>query len=652
MVLLIGCSSHEKALTLFQDVTAGSGLETYTGMTYGAEWGDFDGDGLPDLYVTNHLQTPGAKLFRNMGKGHFEDVTDKFFISQDLTGDKHGAAWADFNNDGREDLVQLTGGHRGIGAEAKRLFLNRGTKLEDVADTLGVSNPYGRSRMPLWFDFNRDGLLDLFQGAAQRLDDSTPPFTFIQEGGKFVESEALKFSERTMPFCIATELNGDNYPELVCRVSGLGRAARVFDTASQPAHELEDILPRTAFEDVAAADFDNDGAIDLFLTRKNPPGPVAFGRPAGNEVMADIWTDQANVDKPAGFTFRTSGKPTIQLSSAWPHDAVSLDRIHLGKKDAHPNNFTFTLSSETAGIADIGPNESGNLAGVYVGMTALDKWEVRVTAPHDALTGDKSKYQEIQVKVDSSEAITDLEAIGDPATAEKAPARLFMNRGGKLIEEGDKRGVNTRLVAGMSTVAGDFDNDMHEDIFVVASNEIGKQENLLLLNRGDGHFDVVRNAGGAAGNRFGVGDTVTTVDYDRDGFLDLLITTGGSMGRSEGLPSDDGGYHLYHNIGNGNHWIEIDLEGTKSNRDGIGALVYVTAGGVSQVRVQDGGLHHRAQNLQCLHFGLAKNAQIDKITVHWPSGTIQELNKVNADQILHIKEPSTPIGGPSPGIAK
>jgi hypothetical protein len=107
-------------------------------------------------------------------------------------------------------------------------------------------------------------------------------------------------------------------------------------------------------------------------------------------------------------------------------------------------------------------------------------------------------------------------------------------------------------------------------------------------------------------------------DIDGDGFLDILTSSGGSMGRSLGLPSDNGRYQLFRNVGNGNRWIMIDLEGTASNRDGIGAIVRVTAGGVTQMRVQDGGVHHRSQNHTRLHFGLAQNAQIEKITVQWP----------------------------------
>jgi hypothetical protein len=68
-----GCSPSEKTLTVFEDVTAQSGLGEYEGMTHGAAWGDYDGDGLPDLYVTNHLKQ--AMLFRNVGGGRFADVT-------------------------------------------------------------------------------------------------------------------------------------------------------------------------------------------------------------------------------------------------------------------------------------------------------------------------------------------------------------------------------------------------------------------------------------------------------------------------------------------------------------------------------------------------------------------------------------------------
>ena len=635
-----GCSSPEKPVKVFEDVTLASGLGEYVGMTHGVAWGDFDGDGLPDLYVTNHLNE--AKLLRNLGKGGFANVTREFFSAGDMGGDKHGAAWADFDNDGRLDLVQLTGAKEGVGSEPKRLFLNRGTKFDEVAESAGVSNPYGRTRMPLWVDLDRDGRLDLFQGADVRFDARLPPFAFVQQGGRFTEApDALKFASKSVPFCILTELNNNAHSELVCRVMGKGinRTAQVFDISTLPAREL-DLLPVTAFEDIAAGDFDNDGSIDLFLARKNPAGSVAFGWPGSNEIIADVLINAADVGKPVGFSFRSAGQISFRVASVHPAGALTAEGVHIGQQGWHPDGLSFTLSPETVKVVGTAAYQPGAQAGLYVGLTAPDKWQVFVSAARDTASGGKARHHQIAVKVISSQPISELKAIGEPAQAEEAPQRLLMNRGGKLIEESDKRGVNKKTIAAVNVVAGDFNNDMYLDLFVVASGDIGKQENLLLLNRGDGHFDVVHAAGGAAGPRTGVGDSVTAVDFDNDGFLDLLVATGGSMGRSLGLPSEGGAYHLYRNLGNANHWLEIDLEGTASNRDGIGARVNVTAGGVTQVRIQDGGIHNRGQNHSRLHFGLANNTRVEKISIHWPSGTVQELSSIAVDRIMRIKEPA------------
>ena len=70
-LLCLGCSGQEDSGKIFENVTLTSGLDSYTGMTHGVAWGDYDGDGLPDLYVTNHLNN--AQLFRNLGKGRFAD---------------------------------------------------------------------------------------------------------------------------------------------------------------------------------------------------------------------------------------------------------------------------------------------------------------------------------------------------------------------------------------------------------------------------------------------------------------------------------------------------------------------------------------------------------------------------------------------------
>jgi ASPIC and UnbV/FG-GAP-like repeat len=625
---------QEVDLVLFEDVTKHSALGVYEGMTHGSAWGDYNGDGQPDLYVTNHLGE--AMLFRNMGGGRFTDVTTEVFDSKDLGGDKHGAAWADFNNDGSLDLVQLTGAIQGVGVEPKRLFVHEGGKLVEHAVELGVDNPPGRTRMPLWLDIDQDGKLDLFQGAEARFDELTPPWLFAQQDGRFEDASALLNPEsRSVPFCVVTELTGDRHPEVVCRLMGKGirRPVQVFDTSNSPALTL-DLLPSSAFEDVVARDFDNDGRMDLFLPRKNPGGRLAMGRSGENVVTAQAELRPNNIAEPTAFRFSSSGTLSLIVAGQHAGELESTD-VKLGQAGLSPAKLEFALAKDAA--RGLPTPASGARPAVLVGSPKPGQWQIEFHARPETFGG-KVRPLYLNVRIHSTEAIEDVEALWDSARDENIPQRLFMNRDGKLVEESDKRGVNAVAISAVNAVAGDFDNDMDLDIFVLGSGDVGKTSNLLLLNNGEGKFEVVRNAGGGSGLLVGVGDSVTTADVDGDGFLDILTASGGSMGRSLGLPSDNGRYQLFRNVGNGNHWVMIDLEGTVSNRDGIGAIVRVTAGGVTQMRVQDGGLHHRGQNHSRLHFGLAKHAKVDTIAVQWPSGMVQKLQQIKANQVLRIKE--------------
>jgi hypothetical protein len=631
--LLQACAPSSVELTVFRDVTAESGLAGRTGMTHGAAWGDVDGDGRPDLYVTNHLDDP--QLFRNLGGGRFEDVTSQWFAVDQMKGDKHGAVWADFDNDGHLDLVQLTGAVRGLGREPKRLFRNEGGRLVDIAAAAGVDNPAGRTRMPLWLDLNGDGRLDMFQGAEARFDDVTPPFAFLQAAGRFDPAElALMLGSRSAPFCLLTELTGDDRPDMVCRLMGAKTAVQVFDLASLPAKSLE-LLPQTGFEDMAAADFDGDGRIDVFMARKNAPGTVALAQPSPRRLVASLAIDARSVDRELGLRVRTAGPLTITLRGASGSEPPAPDQVRLGAAAARPAALTFTVDSSIGALPAVKP---GAESAIGVGFTAPDTWDIRVSGAAAAFAGRPHRVQELQLAIDAAGDITAPEAIG-PTTDEAVPPRMFMNRGGTLVEEGEKRGVGKQALAGMNVVAADFDNDGDVDLFVLASGDIGLRPNRLWLNDGEGHFTPVKAAGGAAGGGPGVGDSATVADVDGDGRLDLLLATGGSMGRSLGLPSDSGGYRLYRNVlANGNHWLQIELQGSQSNRDGIGAIVRVTAGGKTQVRVQDGGVHHRGQNHARLHFGLGGHAKVEHVVVRWPSGTQQTLKDVATGQVLRVVE--------------
>ena len=116
-------------------------------------------------------------------------------------------------------------------------------------------------------------------------------------------------------------------------------------------------------------------------------------------------------------------------------------------------------------------------------------------------------------------------------------------------------------------------------------------------------------------------------DYDRDGDLDVLIATNG------------GAAHLYRNDGgNANHWINVKLEGTHSNRDGIGAVVRVTsAGGTQWQAVHSGSSYCSASDL-ALTFGLGRDERASMVEVQWPGGGRQVLKDVPAGQHLLIKQ--------------
>jgi hypothetical protein len=189
----------------------------------------------------------------------------------------------------------------------------------------------------------------------------------------------------------------------------------------------------------------------------------------------------------------------------------------------------------------------------------------------------------------------------------------------------------------VGAAGGDFDNDTDVDLFLACRGAIENVENRLYENQGDGTFVLRAAAGGAAGpTGFGLGESESVVvgDYDVDGRLDLFVTNGLQM-----APVGIGGPELlFRNVSEtGNHWIEIDLEGTSSNRDGIGARVLVTSNGKTQLREQDGGYHRWSQDSQVVHFGLGAATEAS-IRVEWPGGVVDTFDNLAADALYRVTE--------------
>ena len=106
-----------------------------------------------------------------------------------------------------------------------------------------------------------------------------------------------------------------------------------------------------------------------------------------------------------------------------------------------------------------------------------------------------------------------------------------------------------------------------------------------------------------------------------------------------GIPLCDAGSFLRNNKGNQNNWLTINLIGTTSNRDGIGARVKLTTAGKVQTAQKKSTTGYLSQNDPRIHFGLAKNTMVEKIEIRWPSGKSQLLENVKVNQILQVKEP-------------
>jgi hypothetical protein len=214
---------------------------------------------------------------------------------------------------------------------------------------------------------------------------------------------------------------------------------------------------------------------------------------------------------------------------------------------------------------------------------------------------------------------------------------LYHNEGnGLFVDEAPRSTVGraSLLTLTFGLFFFDYDLDGYPDIFAANGHieeEIGRVQPkiqyqelpLLLHNAGKGKFDQV-----SAFTKPIVARGAAYGDFDRDGDLDILINT------------NNGPAYLYRNDGgNRNHWLQLKLTGSKSNRDGIGAVVRVTsAGGTQSQTVHSGSSYCSASDL-ALTFGLGKDASASAIEIEWPSGTKQKLSNIAANQRMEIKEP-------------
>ena len=428
---------------------------------------------------------------------------------------------------------------------------------------------------------------------------------------------------------------------------------------------------------VTAADYDNDGDVDLYLAnfgpnvlyRNNGDGTFTdVTREAGvgdtlwatNAVFADYDND-GDVDLYVGnyvhFTVETHkvcGTPMLWLychPSVYP--GVS-DVLYRNNGDG-----TFTDVTREAGVFNprgkamgvvFGDYDNDGDVDLYVANDTVAKFLYRNngngTFTEVGLIAGVAYSGDGRVQAGMGADFGDYDNDGDldifVATYQMDHNTLYRNDGNGLFTDVTfeaKLGRESLMYLGFGTGFLDYDNDGDLDIFIadghlepdivqVNSTVSYAQTNQLFRNEGDGTFSEVSDQAGPGLKIRAVSRCCVFGDYDNDGDLDILVTNRNS---TPNLLRNDGG--------NRNHWLMIQAVGTKSNRDGIGARIKVVSGSLVQIKEVRSSSGYMGQNDMRVHFGLGHRDTVDMLEIRWPSGVVQRLRDVAVDRVLTVMEP-------------
>jgi len=518
------------------DVTGTSGLKFrhYNGASgnkllpetlgSGCAFLDYDGDGWQDILLVNGMDWPGQTkqrstlaLYRNNRNGTFTDVTRAAGLDVELYG--MGVAVGDWNNDGFPDLLVTCVGQN-------RLFRNTGKgTFVDVTQTSGLGRRTGFSTSALWFDFDRDGLLDLF--VCNYVKWSPEHDVFCSLDGKlksYCTPEAYRGDT-----CWLFRNRGNGTFEDVTATSG------IFDTSSKSLG-------------VAMLYYDGDGWPDLFVANDTQPNKLY--RNMKNGTFKDVAVE-------TGLAFSADGKARAGMGV----DTGDFDNT--GRPGLAITNF------------------DNEMIGLYKAMKP-------------------GTYEDVAMRA----------GIG-------SPSRTSLGFGCVLADI-DLDGALDLIVAN-----GHIDDTVRN----IRGNVGYAQAPHLFLNQGNGTFrDVATDAGIDFANPR-VGRGLAYGDFDRDGDLDLLVTT------------NNGPAMLFRNDQvAGNRSVRFRLVGTKSNRDAIGAVVQIFYGGTSQSRMVKSGSSYLSQSELPVTFGVGKRDQVERVVISWPSGRTEEFKNVASGKAYDCTE--------------
>ena len=428
---------------------------------------------------------------------------------------------------------------------------------------------------------------------------------------------------------------------------------------------------------IAVGDFDNDGFDDVFVSAV---GQSRLFRNNGNGTFTDVtqkaglagiqefstsaaWIDydrDGKLDLIVANYVQWSPKQDIYCSIDGKRKSYCTPESYKGAsirvwhnlgggkfEDATAKLGLLDATSKTLGIAILDYNNDGWPDFVLSNDTQPNKLYVNEKGQHfseAAVTAGIAYSEEGLARAGMGIDAADYDHSGNPSILisnfSNQMLSLFHNEGHGLFVDAaptSEIGRDSLLTLGFGCFFFDYDLDGWLDIFVANGHIEDQIENIqkrvryaepphLFRNVGNGKFTEVTQQMGADFARPRVGRGAAYADIDNDGDLDLVFTTNG------------GPAQLFRNESKAGHSLRVKLQGTKSNRDGIGAIVRVQSGGNNQWLMMRSGSSYLSQSELVLTFGLGNSTKADRVEIEWPSGQRDTLNNIAADQIINVQE--------------